>query len=286
MAFTFFLSNGRQVSFPTAQVMGIINVTPDSFYSGSRVADEADLRARIYNMVEAGAGMIDVGAYSTRPDAAEVTPDEELSRLRWALPVITEALSGTQVLVSVDTFRAHVAEVCVTELGAHIINDVSGGTLDVGMFDVVARTRAPYIMMHMRGTPQTMQSLTDYPDGVYAEVKRFFGEQLSRLKAAGSHSSVILDPGFGFAKTLDQNYALMQALPRFAEDFPDFPLLVGISRKSMIYRLLGNDAEHALNGTAVLNTFSLMNGADILRVHDVREATEAVAIVGKLMSKA
>ncbi|MBQ0058157.1 MAG: dihydropteroate synthase [Bacteroidales bacterium] len=291
MAFTLILKDGREAIFHGPQVMGIVNVTPDSFYALSRVSDDDALTTRVNDMIEAGAAMIDVGAYSTRPDAAEVSAEEELDRLRRALPVIREAVGNRDVLISVDTFRADVAEVCVAQLGADIINDVSGGMLDGVMLETVARTKAPYVMMHMRGTPQTMQSLTDYPDGVYADVKQFFERQLSALSdvwvavngEAMPGGKVMLDPGFGFAKTLAQNYELMGGMHRLKEDFCGCPLFVGISRKSMIYRLLDTDADHALNGTTVLNTYSVMNGADILRVHDVREAVETVRIIGQMM---
>ena len=260
--------------------MGIINVTPDSFYSGSRVQDETSLRDRVRKMVGEGATMIDVGAYSTRPDAAEVSPEEELRRLEWALPIIVQTIQGSLVdslpfPISVDTFRASVAEAAITRLGADIINDVSGGTLDPEMIPLVNRLHVPYILMHMRGTPQTMQQLTDYPEGVTAEVIRFFHQQLSLIDGA----QVILDPGFGFAKTLEQNYELMHNLPQVMAAFPDHLMLVGISRKSMIYRLLGIQPAEALNGTTVLNTLAIGMGADILRVHDVRECVEAVRIV-------
>ncbi len=275
-------------------VMGIINVTPDSFYEASRVQEESALRERVHQILHEGGAIIDVGAYSTRPGAPEVSADEELERLRWALPMIldeTEAwfqchkTEETQhPLISVDTFRASVAEVCVTELGADIINDISGGTIDEEMMDVVARTGAPYILMHMRGTPQTMQQQTEYEHGVVEEVIRFFKEQIARLSKLSDHSnlSVILDPGFGFAKTLEQNYELMRGLDQIREALPGYPILVGISRKSMIYKLLNTDAAHALNGTTVLNTYALMHGASILRVHDVKEAAEAIKICGIL----
>lgn len=264
--------------FRGPQVMGIINVTPDSFYAESRVEGEERLFRRAKQIIEEGGTMIDVGAYSTRPDAAVVSPQEELDRLRGALPVIREAV-GDQVPISVDTFRASVAEVCVMELGADIINDVSGGTLDDEMFDVVARTGAPYILMHMRGTPETMQSMTDYPLGVAEEVRRFFCQQMGVLLNKTKTVNIILDPGFGFAKTLEQNYELMRALSDLSESFPKWPILVGISRKSMIYRLLGTDAQNALNGTTVLNTYAVEHGAAILRVHDVRQAFETVKMM-------
>lgn len=283
---------------PFPCVMGIINVTPDSFYAASRVHEENALWMRVHEILEQGGRIIDVGAYSTRPGAAEVTEAEELARLQWALPIIGKAIASWSMgrkpeaeeqrpLISVDTYRAHVAEVCVTELGADIINDVSGGTIEPEMLSAVARTGAAYILMHMRGTPQTMQQLTDYPEGVTREVIRFFEQQLQTLHALATQAGrelgpVILDPGYGFAKTLQQNYELMQGLDAIRTTLPDYPVLVGISRKSMIYRLLGTDAAQALNGTTVLNTYALLHGAAILRVHDVREACEAVRVVGCL----
>lgn len=277
---------GRTLSYDTTQVMGIVNVTPDSFWEGSRMSRDASLiRARVRQILDEGGTMIDVGAYSTRPGAPDVSPQEELDRLAFALALIRDEV-GREVPVSVDTFRADVAETCIRELQADIINDISGGMLDERMLQVVASTGAPYILMHMRGTPQTMQQLTDYPEGVTRAVIDFFRQQLDRLDSLSSagnsqiiNRQIILDPGFGFAKTLDQNYELLRDLPRLMEAFPDYPMLVGISRKSMIYRLLGTDPAHALNGTTVLNTFAAQCGAHILRVHDVREAVETVRIV-------
>lgn len=272
----------KKYEFTGTQVMGIVNVTPDSFYAGSRIRGEEALRQRVRQIVEEGASMIDVGAYSTRPDAAEVSAQEELDRLAAALPIVREELSSLGVpdrLVSVDTFRASVAEACVTGLGADIINDVSGGTLDDGMFDVVARTQVPYILMHMRGTPQTMLQMTDYDGPILLAVTDFFDKQLKKLYALDPSAQVILDPGFGFAKTLQQNYVLFSEMPQLMHRFAKLPLLVGISRKSMIYRLLGTSADEALNGTTVLNTLATQMGAHILRVHDVRAAVETVKIV-------
>jgi dihydropteroate synthase len=260
------------------QVMGILNVTPDSFYAASRRQGDDEIAQRARQIVDEGATIIDVGAYSTRPDAAEVTAEEELSRLRRALPLVRSAAPGT--LISVDTFRADVARCCVEELGADIINDVSGGTLDAEMFPTVARLGVPYILMHMRGTPKTMQQLTDYHDLV-GEVRDFFTERIRRLNDLGFHR-IILDPGYGFAKTLDQNYELFAALPDLCR--MGYPLLVGISRKSMIYRFLGGTPDDALNGTTVLNTLALQSGAAILRVHDVRPAVEALRIVQKVQA--
>ena len=286
---------------PTPCVMGIINVTPDSFYEASRVQEQSVLRERVRQILDEGGAIIDVGAYSTRPGALDISAEAEMERLRWALPIVVEEAEkwhnehngkGPKPLISVDTFRAAVAERCVTELGADIINDISGGTLDEKMFDVVARTRAIYILMHSRGTPQDMQQRTDYADGVVDEVIRFFRgqvgklvERFERFERFEGFENVALDPGFGFAKTLEQNYALMKGLDQIREALPDYPLLVGVSRKSMVYKLLGTDASKALNGTTVLNTYALLHGASILRVHDVKEAVEAIKICGNLAQK-
>lgn len=289
---------------PTPCVMGIINVTPDSFYEASRVQEQSVLRERVRQILDEGGAIIDVGAYSTRPGALDISAEAEMERLRWALPIVVDEAEkwhnehddiGQKPLISVDTFRAAVAEMCVTELGTDIINDISGGTLDEKMFDVVVRTRAIYILMHSRGTPQDMQQRTDYADGVVDEVIRFFKGQVGKLferfegfegfeglERLERLENVVLDPGFGFAKTLEQNYALMKGLDRIREALPDYPLLVGVSRKSMVYKLLGTDALHALNGTTVLNTYALHHGASILRVHDVKEAVEAIKICGNL----
>ena len=286
---------------PTPCVMGIINVTPDSFYEASRVQEQSVLRERVRQILDEGGAIIDVGAYSTRPGALDISAEAEMERLRWALPIVFDEAekwhnehdgNGPKPLISVDTFRAAVAERCVTELGADIINDISGGTLDEKMFDVVARTRAIYILMHSRGTPQDMQQRTDYADGVVDEVIRFFKgqvgklvERFERFEKFEGFENVVLDPGFGFAKTLEQNYALMKGLDRIREALPDYPLLVGVSRKSMVYKLLETDACNALNGTTVLNTYALLHGASILRVHDVKEAVEAIKICGNLAQK-
>lgn len=284
------LRDGNVLHYDGAQVMGIVNVTPDSFFSGSRCSGEDNLRQRVRQIISEGGTMIDVGAYSTRPDADEVSADEELARLAEALPFIVDELqslgcrcasSPRYVPVSVDTFRADVARQCVLQFGADIINDVSGGMLDDEMLGVVADVQAPYILMHMRGTPKTMQSLTDYPEGVTNAVVDFFSQQLHRLEEACQRVgkglvSVILDPGFGFAKTIEQNYQLFGNIPSLKLLFPDYPLLVGISRKSMIYKLLGTDADNALNGTSVLNALAVASGAEILRVHDVKEASNVV----------
>ena len=269
---------GKSYEFRRPQVMGILNVTPDSFYSGSRMATDVSLiSSRIGQMLEEGVDIIDIGAYSTRRNADEVTPEEEYRRLSVGLDAI-RSIAG-DILVSVDTFRAEIAERCVKNYGVQIINDVSGGTLDAAMFDTVARLEVPYILMHMRGTPATMQSLTEYTD-VTDDVIADLTAKADALRNRGV-KDIIIDPGFGFSKTVDQNYEMMARLDEFKK--MGLPLLVGISRKSMIFRTLGTDAQHSLNGTTVLNTVSLMGGAHILRVHDVKECVETVKIMGKML---
>ena len=261
------------ITITEPQVMGILNVTPDSFYAGSRCDTPEAIEARVGQMLDEGVDMIDIGAYSTRPGAAVVTPDEEKARLARAMEVI-HRLAPHRV-TSVDTFRADVAQYAVERLGIDIINDVSGGTLDSEMFATVARLQVPYILMHMRGTPATMQQLTDYDD-VVGDVIADLRAKLDTLRGMGVRD-VVVDPGFGFAKTVQQNYEMMARL----EDFHQLnaPLLVGISRKSMIYKVLECTADEALNGTTVLNTVALMAGAHILRVHDVRAAVQARTLI-------
>lgn len=267
---------GRLVSLSTPLVMGILNVTPDSFYAGSRKQTEAAIEERIQTILNEGGEVIDIGGYSSRPDATEVSPEEEMNRLSFALKILNRQYPDA--LVSVDTFRASVARRCVEEYGVAMINDISGGEIDPEMFSTVAALRVPYIMMHMRGTPQTMQQYTDYDDLV-GDIMKYFAEKVQQLNLLGVND-IILDPGFGFSKTLEQNYELMRRLSEFS--LFELPLLVGISRKSMIYRFLGGTPAESLNGTTVLNTYALLHGADILRVHDVREAVEAVKICRQL----
>lgn len=264
---------GRLVRYERPAVMGIINITPDSFFAGSRVRGEADIRARAEGMVARGADMLDLGACSTRPGAEMATEVEETERLVSAVEAVRAAV-GAEVPVSVDTFRASVAQAAV-EAGADIVNDISGGLLDGDMFATVAELRVPYVLMHSRGTPATMQSLTDYPGGVVADVIGEMSGRLAELHALGV-ADVIVDPGFGFAKTLEQNYELMANLERFA--LLGCPVLVGISRKSMATKALGISADEALNATTVLNTMALERGAAILRVHDPLEARQAVLL--------
>ena len=258
-------------------VMGILNVTPDSFWAGSRCDTQQAIEQRVATMIDEGADAIDIGAYSTRPGAAEVTVHDEMARLDRAMHIVRAM--APDLPTSVDTFRADVAQFAVEQLGVDIINDVSGGTLDNDMFATVARLRVPYVLMHMRGTPATMQQLTDY-DNVVADVLADLRIKLDKLHDCGVRD-VLIDPGFGFSKTLEQNYQLMASLADFHQ--LNAPLLVGISRKSMIYKALDCTADQALNGTTVLNTLALQAGTHILRVHDVRPAVEARTLVGKIM---
>ena len=268
---------GRLVTFDRPAVMAIINVTPDSFYAGSRSFTSDLIAKNVMTAVSEGADMIDIGAYSSRPGAVDVPAEEEIRRFETGLRIVREI--APDIPVSVDTFRAEVARRCISEFGADIINDISGGDLDEAMFETVAELRVPYILMHMRGTPSTMQSLTDYPDGVTAGVMAELAPKLERLSLLGV-SDVIVDPGFGFAKTLDQNYSLMRELDLF-KCFGR-PLLIGVSRKSMVTRLLDISPAEALNATTVINTLALERGASILRVHDVRAAREAIDIINCL----
>lgn len=271
--------NGRLLDLSEPQVMGILNVTPDSFYSGSRKQTEDEIESRVRQIIGEGASIIDIGAYSSRPNADDVSPSEEMERLRKGLSVIQRV--APNAIVSVDTFRADVAKMCVEEYGVGMVNDISGGMLDKDMFATVAKLGIPYILMHMQGTPQNMQQNPHYDD-VVKEVFMYFAEKVQRLRDLGV-KDIILDPGYGFGKTVEHNYELMN----HQEELLDFglPLLVGISRKSMIYKALGITADEALNGTSVLNTISLLKGANILRVHDVATCVEVVNLIQKLLAK-
>ena len=268
--------NGKLMDLSRPQVMGILNVTPDSFYAGSRGVAERDIIDRLRQMTDEGASIIDIGAYSSRPDADDVSTEEEMARLRHALNLVRQ--HQPDAVVSVDTFRADVARMCVEEYGVAMVNDISAGEMDDEMFPTIARLGVPYIAMHMKGTPQTMQINPQY-EHFLKEIFYFFSEKVQILRDLGV-KDIIIDPGFGFGKTMEHNYQLMNHL----EEFKLFglPLLVGISRKSMIYKLLGTTPEEALNGTTVLNTIALQKGAHILRVHDVKAAVEAVKIVEKM----
>jgi dihydropteroate synthase len=264
-------AGGKLIDLNSPKVMGIINLTPDSFFSGSRKKGIDDALLSAEKMLKDGAAFLDLGAYSSRPGADDITIQEETDRL---LPVV-EAIAARfpDAVLSVDTFRSKVAEAAINA-GAHIINDISGGQLDEEMFATVARLQVPYILMHMKGNPKTMQQLAYYED-IFAEVYDYFADKYHQLKQLGVHD-VIIDPGFGFAKKAGHSYALMSRLQDFS--MLQLPVLVGISRKKMIYGLLGGTAADALNGTTALNTIALMKGAAILRVHDVKEAAEAVRI--------
>ena len=273
---TYINVKGRLLDLTTPQVMGILNVTPDSFYSGSRMQTQEEIAVRARQIIDEGASIIDIGAYSSRPNAEHITAGEEMNRLRTGLEIVNR--NHPDAIVSVDTFRADVAEQCVKDYGVAIVNDIAAGEMDDRMFETVARLGVPYIMMHMQGTPQNMQKEPHY-DNLIKEVFIYFARKVQQLRDLGM-KDIILDPGFGFGKTFEHNYELMAHLEEFS--IFELPLLVGVSRKSMIYKLLGGTPQDALNGTTVLDTVALMKGANILRVHDVREAVEAVRIVEKL----
>ena len=263
---------GRLVTIDRPWVMGIINVTPDSFYGGSRVEDEQTLVERVQAMLDDGADVLDIGACSTRPGSEQVDARGEMQRLDWALGIIRRV--SPDVILSVDTYRADVARRCVMEWGTDIINDISGGTIDEDMFSTIADLQVPYVLMHTRGTPETMASMTDY-DNVSADVLEWMARRIDELRQMGV-VDIIADPGFGFAKTMEQNFELLARLDAFHA--LDAPLLVGVSRKRMIYTPLDCTADDALNGTTVINTLALQQGAHILRVHDVKPAVEAVKL--------
>ena len=270
---------GRLVTFDRPAVMGILNVTPDSFFSGSRAMSAYDIERRVETMLTQGVDIIDIGACSTRPGAEPVADDEESVRLSRGMEIVRRL--APDIPVSVDTFRASVARRAVTTMGCDIVNDISGGTLDDNMAATVADLHCPYILMHMRGTPATMQTLTEYRDDVTATVISELQRQVRRFEQAGV-ADIIIDPGFGFAKTVDQNYAVMAGLRRFA--IFGRPVLVGISRKSMITKALSIRADEALEATTALNAYALDRGADILRVHDVAAARQAVDIHVRIAS--
>lgn len=271
--------NGQLIDFSTPRVMGIVNITPDSFFSGSRKQSENEIIERCSQILREGGTMIDVGAQSTSPVSRFLEAKGEAERLMPALKLIRNEFPD--VILSVDTFYADVAKEAVEEYGVNIINDISGGQIDEHMFPVVAQLNVPYILMHTRGTPQTMQQLTQY-DNFIQDILYYFSERKAKLNQLGV-SDVIIDPGFGFSKTMSQNYELMAYLKYF--HIFEEPILVGISRKSMIYKLLGITPEESLNGTTALNAVALLSGADILRVHDVKEAVECVKIMLNLTQK-
>jgi dihydropteroate synthase len=270
---------GELIDLATPKVMGILNVTPNSFFDGgkynSTIAGESEMLSQVGKMLNDGATFIDIGGYSSKPSAEFVSEEEELDRI---VPVVQSILKEyPDSKLSIDTFRSVVAAACI-ENGASLINDISAGNLDSKMLEVVAKYNVPYIMMHMRGTPETMQSLTSYDD-IVKEMLFYFSERIHKARSFGIND-LIIDPGFGFAKTLDQNYEVLQKMELF--QLLELPLLVGFSRKSMITKSLDITSKEALNGTTVLNTIGLMKGAKILRVHDVKEAVEAVTLFNKI----
>lgn len=270
---------GELLDLSQPKVMGILNLTPDSFYADSRKQTEKDITCRIHQILEEGGIFIDMGAYSSRPDAEDVSPEEEMKRLRQGLEIVQRECP--EALVSVDTFRADVARMCVEEYGAALVNDISAGDLDTHMFSTIAQLKVPYILMHMQGNPQTMQ-LNPHYDNPVKEVIRYFAEKIEKLRTLGV-KDLILDPGFGFGKTLKHNYEILDKLEEF--QLFQLPVLVGVSRKSMIYKLLNETPEEALNGTTAVHAIALMKGAKILRVHDVKAAVETVRIFNALKDR-
>jgi dihydropteroate synthase len=269
---------GKLLDLSIPRVMGIINVTPDSFYKGSRVTGEKEILETAVRMIEEGADILDVGGYSSRPGASVVSSAEEEKRVLNAISLINNKLP--EAIISIDTFRSEIALKAVSYCGAQIINDISGGESDKDMFQVVAKLNVPYIMMHMQGIPETMQDDPVYDD-IVADILRWFSKKIVMLHSMGV-KDIILDPGFGFGKKANHNFELLQHLGDFA--ITGLPLLVGVSRKSMIWKTLGITADEALNGTSVLNAVALLKGADILRVHDVKEAVQTIRLMEQLKS--
>lgn len=264
--------NGKLIELSSPKVMGIVNITPDSFYSNSRAIEEREIAERVEHILNEGADFIDIGACSSRPNATLASQEEEMKRLRKALPIIRDIAPDTAI--SVDTFRSDVASMCVEEFGVGLINDIFAGEMDNNMFKTVARLRVPYIMMHMKGTPETIQQDANY-EHLRIELTQYFAHKIYTLQEFGVND-IILDPGFGFGKTTAHNYELLNHLDEF--QLFDLPILVGISRKTMIYKTLGITPEESLNGTTAANVIAMMKGANILRVHDVKSCVEAVKI--------
>jgi dihydropteroate synthase len=256
--------------------MGIINITPDSFYKGSRYIKDEEILGTATKMLEDGADILDIGGYSSRPGAGNISMEEEWSRVLKAAKLINRELPDA--IISIDTFRADIAREAVLECGAHIINDISGGDADSKMFSIVEKLKVPYILMHMKGDPRTMQNNPVYED-IVADILKWFGERIFKLKSAGLND-IIIDPGFGFGKTINHNFELLRRLGDFS--IAGLPVLVGISRKSMIWKTLDISVDEALNGTTALNAIAIFNGADILRVHDVKEAVQTVRLIKKV----
>ncbi|MDQ2177112.1 dihydropteroate synthase [Marinifilum sp. D714] len=269
----------HSINFETPLVMGILNITPDSFYDGGNYTEEKTILNRAENILSEGADIIDIGAFSTRPGADDVSEAEECNRMAPAIKAIRNEFP--QAILSIDTFRSNIAKRIVNEFGACVINDISGGTMDENMFETIGELQVPYIMMHIKGTPQTMQKNPYYND-LIGEIKTFFEERIVKLNQYGV-KDVVLDPGFGFGKTLEHNYEIIARLNEFSD--LKFPILAGLSRKSMIYKYLGGTPDSSLNGSTALNMMCLENGANILRVHDVKEAVECVKLHNMIKSQ-
>jgi dihydropteroate synthase len=271
-------TGGKLLDLEIPKVMGIINITPDSFYKGSRYNTDEEILKVAVRMLGDGADILDVGGYSTRPRAKDISIEEESNRVLKAIKLINRELP--EAIISVDTFRADIAREAVVECGALMINDISGGEADSKMFLVVEDLNVPYIIMHMKGNPRTMQDNPVYED-VVADILKWLGERIFKLRSAGV-KDIIIDPGFGFGKTVDHNFELLNKLGDFS--IAGLPVLVGVSRKSMIWKTLNISADEALNGTTAMNAVALVNGADILRVHDVREAVQTVKLIMKIIN--
>ena len=269
---------GQIIDLSTPKIMGILNITPNSFYDGGKFSLENNAVMQVEKMLKEGATFIDIGAYSSKPNAEFVSEEEEINRI---IPVVKAIIKEfPEALLSIDTFRSTVAQECINN-GAALINDISAGSLDEKMMEVIASNNVPYIMMHLRGTPQTMQDQTNY-EHIINEILTYFSDKVNKARSLGIND-LIIDPGFGFAKTTDQNYKILSNLELFK--MLELPILAGVSRKSMIYKTLDTSPEEALNGTTVLNTIAITKGATIIRVHDVKEAMECVKLCGKLVNQ-
>ncbi len=267
---------GQLIDLTVPRVMGVLNITPDSFYGGSRLENETEILNRASEMLQSGADILDIGGYSSRPGADDITEEEELERVSGALRILRREFPSA--ILSLDTFRSSIADIGIREYGVDIINDISGGSLDNEMFEIIAKHNVPYVIMHMKGNPQNMQNDPVYED-IMAEIIKWFSEKKQELVLMGV-KDIIIDPGFGFGKTIEHNFILLNNLEQFS--ILDLPVLTGLSRKSMIWKTLGIRPEDSLNGTTVLNTIALLKGISILRVHDVAEAVEAIRLVRRL----
>lgn len=272
-------AGGKLIDLSVPKIMGIINVTPDSFFSGSRYKTQEEIINAAAGMIRDGADIIDVGGYSTRPGAEDISADIEKKRLLEAVKLIKKEFP--EAVISVDTFRADVAQEAVLDCGASIINDVAGGEADPAMFGIIEKLNVPYVLTHMQGTPRTMQVKPEYGN-VVADVLKWLGQRIHRLRSAGVRD-IIVDPGFGLGKSIDHNFEILRCLGDFR--IAGLPVLAGVSRKSMIWKTLGNTPEESLNGTTVLNTVALMKGADIIRVHDVKQAAEAIKLLSRMVDR-